>query len=917
MPPSFSSRPRFPRRFLPLLDLFLWLSLLALPAWASDAPAAAATHAPDMTHRMMMLMLQLGAIIFGAKLGGMLFERLKLPGVLGELFAGVLLGPFLLGGVPLPGMPQGLFYLPPSMSVSGFAVSAELYGICTLASIILLFLVGLETDLKLFMRYSVAGSLVGVGGVVVSFLAGAFMTVAISPFFFGEQLGFMDPPCLFLGIISTATSVGITARVLSQLRKLESPEGVTVLAGAVVDDVLGIILLAIGMGVIAASQASGAIDWGQIGRIAFKAIAIWLMATVVGLIAARRISKALKHFKSRTVIASMALGLALILAGLFEEAKLAMIIGAYVMGLSLSRTDLSHVIQERLHLLSVLLVPVFFCVMGMMVDVRLLASPKVLMVGVLYSLLAAASKMIGCGVPAYCAGFNVRGALRVGIGMLPRSEVTLIIAGTGLAAGILTEEVFGVVIFMTFFAALLAPWLLTVAFRNPASGVRTLPGKEGDGAGAPLQFAFSSSRTAEMLISSLRDAFEAEGFFCHTLDREKHLYQMRKDAMVLGVRRVGSEIQFDCREVDRAFVSTAMVEVVADLERTIRELRKPLDAEAIRRRQQSGSGVEGRSASLKAYLAPELLCPRLRGGSKEAVIDELLACLQSAGRLSDVAAARQAVMQREESLSTGMQYGIAIPHGRTDAVASLVCAIGLKPEGVDFDSIDGKPSRIFVLALSPANVPSPHMQFMSMVAQSLNEEGRAALLACDTAEEMFAVLTGTASLDGARVRKRDRVMGIVGIRRPAVTASMADHLRVDRIVVGLKATTKEGVIDELLAVCVGPGGVSSVDTVRRAILEREAQMSTGMEHGIAIPHARTAAVDRMICALGTSAKGIDYGSMDGEPSRIFVLTLSPADTNTPHMQFMAMVSRALDEEGRKAVLTAKTPAQVLAAMTAK
>lgn len=297
----------------------------------------------DMTHRMMLLMLQLGVILFIARIGNMLLERMRMPGVLGELMAGVLIGPYLLGALPMPGLPHGLFPLG-----EGFPLSPELYGICSLAAIVLLFMVGLETDIKLFLRYSVAGSLVGVGGVTASFILGDTLCSVFSSSLFGQHYGFMDAPCLFLGIISTATSVGITARILADQKKVDSPEGVTVLAGAVIDDVLGIILLAIGLGVITASTATGSLDWAHIAIIAGKAGGIWLGATVIGLAVSHRISLLLKWFGDRSSIAVMALGLALILAGLFEEAGLAMIVGAYVMGLSLSKTDISHVVRERL-----------------------------------------------------------------------------------------------------------------------------------------------------------------------------------------------------------------------------------------------------------------------------------------------------------------------------------------------------------------------------------------------------------------------------------------------------------------------------------------------------------------------------------------------------------------------------------------
>jgi Kef-type K+ transport system membrane component KefB/mannitol/fructose-specific phosphotransferase system IIA component (Ntr-type) len=878
---------------------FFLSSLTASAVWASQGEHGSEA---GMTHRMMMLVVQLGVIVFAARIGNILFERLRMPGVVGELMAGVLIGPYVLGAIALPGFPRGLFYVGPDAAVGTIPVSPELYGVCSIASVVLLFMVGLETDIKLFMRYSLAGSLVGVGGVTTSFLCGAFMAMWFSPMLFGTPLSFFDPPCLFLGIISTATSVGITARILSEQRKLESPEGVTILAGAVIDDVLGIILLAIGLGIISASRMSGGIDWGRIGAIALKAVGIWLAATAIGLLASRRISRLLKAFKDPSVIAIMALALALILAGLFEQTGLAMIIGAYVMGLSLSRTDLNQVIRERLHSTYVLLVPVFFTVMGMLVDVRLLASREVLLFGFLYTVIAGLAKVGGCGIPALFVNFNPLGALRIGTGMLPRGEVTLIIAGTGLAAGVLNPQIFGVVVLMTFCAALFAPPLLVALFRNPASGLRR-PLELATG--EPVTFSFPSIQAAELLVSKLFHAFEAEGFFVHTLSHNERLYQLRKEDRIIGFQHRGSDIVFDCTEADVGFVNTAMLEVVAELEQTIHELRKPLDVTAIGKRMQQASPGSESAVSLAGFLHVKSLVPRLQATTKREVIDELLELLHDQGLVHDLDEARRAVLSREASMSTGMQYGIAIPHGRSDAVSTLISAFGLQPRGVDFDAMDGRPSRIFVLTLSPASAAAPHMQFMSMVSQALNEQGRAALLSCDTAEEMYAVLTGQAPPQAAA----DYGHGLLErlTKRRASKPTLEDFLQRDLLAPVLQATTKQQVIDELVSLAARKGRLQNVDQAKAAVLEREAQMSTGMEHGVAIPHARTDAVDQVVCVVGLKPEGIDFGSLDGEPSTLFLLTLTPTDETARHVEFMALLSRSLTPEVRQRAIAATTP----------
>ena len=700
-----------------------------------------------MTHRMMMLMLQLGIILFAARLGNLLFERLNMPGVLGELSAGIFIGPYILGGISLPLFPNGIF----PVFTAEFPVSPELYGVCTLASIVLLFMIGLETDLKLFLRYSVVGSLVGIGGVIFSFLLGDLSAVLFSKLLFGVHHGFFAPSSLFLGIISTATSVGITARILSEQNHLDSPEGVTILAGAVIDDVIGIVLLAIGLGIISASQHSGSVDWGHIGIIAAKAIGIWLAATAIGLIMSRKISILLKWFGDRSSIAMMSLGLALILAGMFEEAGLAMIIGAYIMGLSLSKTDINQVIMEKLNPIQAFLVPIFFTVMGMLVNVRLFASRSVLLFGIIYSLLAIVAKILGGGLPALLTNFNLRGALRIGVGMLPRGEVALIVAGIGLAAGILTPEIFGVGVLMTLLTTLAAPPVLIRLFRRPGSGVRKQQVAEEV---TYVNFKFPSIQTAELILSKLLYLFDTEGFYVHTLSQRKELYQLRKDDIVIDIQRKDGLIQFDCSKIQVPYINTAMYEVLAEFEAMIKELRKPIDGVEIGRKLQEHVPDGLHRPDLSAYITRNVLKPNLSGRTKVEIIYELLNVLDQNGLIKDLKKAREAVMAREESMSTGIQFGIAIPHGRTDAVVKLVCAIGLKTGGINFDSIDGQPAKIIILTLSPESASAPHMQFMSMISQALNEEGRDLLLECKSSKQMYEALTkgGPRGRSGRRQR---------------------------------------------------------------------------------------------------------------------------------------------------------------------
>ncbi len=482
-----------------------------------------------MTHQMMMLVIQIGIILFFSKLGGKIFELLKMPGLLGELIIGIIIGPYLLGSLPLPGFPHGIFPLE-----GEFPVSTELYGISTIASIILLFIAGVETDLGLFLKYSVVGSFVGIGGILASFAFGMGVTYLFSSILLKNFYPLFSPQSLFLGVMSAATSVGITARLLSEKKKMETPEGVTILAGAVIDDVGGIIALAIVLGIVSATGVNSAGGFGKIGVIAIKAIGIWLIATIIGILSSHRISFLLKLFKTKTSIAIRALGLALIVSGLFEEAGLAMIIGAYVTGLSLSNTDIKNVIHDILHPLYEFFVPIFFCVMGMLVDIRTFSSFPVIAFGLIYTFGAILAKISGCGIPALMFGFNTKGALRIGAGMVPRGEVALIIAGIGISGGFIDQKIFGVSVLMTLLTTLSAPPLLISSFNVAGAGTKK---KVKVSEFTEFKLSFASNELSLLMLQNILKFFEDEKYFVSALDPQEEIYQMRKDRYIITIDR--------------------------------------------------------------------------------------------------------------------------------------------------------------------------------------------------------------------------------------------------------------------------------------------------------------------------------------------------------------------------------------------
>ena len=418
----------------------------------------------DFVKHVEHLVIQLAIILAAAKIGGEICERyLKIPTVLGELSMGTLIGPFALGGI-------AIFGLGPVFAIrdihEALPVSLPLFAVSQLAAVVLLFTAGLETDLKQFRRYAAPASLVAMGGVVLPFGLGVGATMLLKPA--GLEGDTLLYSALFMGAVMTATSVGITARVLGDMYKLDSPEGVTIMAAAVVDDVLGILVLTVVVGIATPGEELTASGIALIGA---KAVGFWLVLMIGGILASKYISRALESFRVSGASVALAMALALLASGLAESFGLAMIIGAYSIGLALSDTSLKEKIERPImEGLYPALVPVFFVVMGMLVDVSAMGGTIVF--SLILTLLAIVSKVIGSGVPALGAGFTKVGSIRVGIGMLPRGEVALIIAGIGLSRGVIGSDLFGVSILMTVVTTFMAAVLLGPAFKRGGPGRR-------------------------------------------------------------------------------------------------------------------------------------------------------------------------------------------------------------------------------------------------------------------------------------------------------------------------------------------------------------------------------------------------------------------------------------------------------------
>ena len=419
-----------------------------------------------ITESVTRLVLQLAVILVAAKLGGEVCERyLKMPAVLGELAAGIIIGPFALGGVAIPEIGplfQAISEAEGGNETFSLPVSEALWSIAQVGSIVLLFVAGLETDLRQFIRYARPATLVAVGGMALPFIFGITLTAA-----FGFAESMTDGKALFIGAVLTATSIGITVRVLSDLRRLNTPEGMTILGAAVLDDVFGILVLTIVVGI----NAPQGVTVADIGLVTVKTLGFWIALTGLGILLSTHISNLFGKFRVSGAEVALALALAFLASGLAESFGLAMIIGAFSIGLALSGTNLAQRLDEPLRAVYSAVVPIFFVVVGMLVDITALGG--IWTFGLVITAFATIGKIAGAGLPSLLAGFNRRGGLRIGVGMLPRGEVALVMAGIGISKGIIGTDLYGVAIMMAIITTMLAPPLLTRAFRGEIPGVRS------------------------------------------------------------------------------------------------------------------------------------------------------------------------------------------------------------------------------------------------------------------------------------------------------------------------------------------------------------------------------------------------------------------------------------------------------------
>jgi len=390
------------------------------------------------------VLVYLAVFLIAAKLGGLLAARIKQPAVFGELLFGILIGPSVAGWIsqqldlPLlidPGTPAGEF-----MSL-----------IADVGIILLLFLAGLSIDVDELKAAGRASAVVATTGVIAAFTLG---------FGVASLCGWTSMQAAFVGAVLAATSVGITVRTLMDINRLHTRVGMTILGAAVIDDVMGIMILS-----VLAGLAHGSVPLPELAK-DLSLIAIFFIAAIyIGLKLAPRVITYIDKLPVEEMALSIALALAFIMGALAEEVRLAAITGAFVAGIIMSKAPIAESLRGKISTIGYgLFIPMFFVGMGVQTNLGALANVGLLALALV--IVAMFDKIVGCGVGALLSGFSRKDSLRVGVGMMPRAEVALVVASIGIKAGIVTSTLFSITVMIVLVTSLVTPLLVKLAFRG-------------------------------------------------------------------------------------------------------------------------------------------------------------------------------------------------------------------------------------------------------------------------------------------------------------------------------------------------------------------------------------------------------------------------------------------------------------------
>lgn len=384
-----------------------------------------------------------GILLFAAKLMAELFLRLKLPIVLGELLAGMIVGPFALGDI---------FYVDGKQLLQ---INDEIIILGEIGAIVILFIAGLEMTPKEFLRGGKASFTVGALGVVVPFFAGLAVF---------QMFGFDALQSMLIATALTATSIAISIQVLSEFGKIKTPEARLIIGAAVVDDILAIAVLSV---VSSIAVSEGGVDNIVITDVVITILQVLAFFAIMLIVAVIVIPKIItpRLWKAKGSIEGIATASFFGAAALAGSIGLSPIVGAFAVGMALSTTKVFEKIENYAGKIGLIFAPLFFSIIGAQVDLRAV-DLNIIMLSAVVIVIAVVTKLFGCGLPAIFFLKDRRQGMRVGIGMISRGEVGLIVAGVGITAGILSSEVYSTIVIMVAVTTIITPIWLKMEYRK-------------------------------------------------------------------------------------------------------------------------------------------------------------------------------------------------------------------------------------------------------------------------------------------------------------------------------------------------------------------------------------------------------------------------------------------------------------------
>ena len=388
------------------------------------------------------VMISLAILLFAAKLMAELFHRVKLPIVLGELLAGIIVGPFALGSLPLiNGEP--LLVLDETDRHVG-----------EIAAVVFLFIAGLAITPREFLRGGVASFTIGSLGVIVPFFVGYYAFAAF---------GIEALQSILIATALTATSIAISIQVLAELGKMQSKEARLILGAAIVDDILAIAALSVVVTMVQTGNTEPAIL--DITLLIMQVLGTFAVILVVSVLVIPRILHTERLWKSKGSLEGIVTAAFFAAAGIAAFLGLSPIVGAFAIGMAVASTRIINQVHEYVDKLQIIFAPLFFAIIGAQVDLRGVNLDVLFIAGIMIAI-AVVTKLVGTGLPSMIFLKNKPKAMRVGIGMVSRGEVGLIVAGVGVSSGALSNDIYTAVIIMVAATTIITPIWLKISYKS-------------------------------------------------------------------------------------------------------------------------------------------------------------------------------------------------------------------------------------------------------------------------------------------------------------------------------------------------------------------------------------------------------------------------------------------------------------------